>query len=303
MSKLTLALLRKQDDCCSSAVLAALQDLPAFQKLAASEGECIIRRDKEDEDKLAEGIQVAIRKGILSGKPDVSPVHKINVVGLSAQEVTDAIVKQLPSKEGNVIVLQGLSGTGKGTTVAKLRDALPRCVTWSNGNVFRCYTYLCNELLSKQGKEITTANLADAALIASAEKRVTFVKCPDGSFQTMLDDTTRVADIQNTLLKMPLISEKVPTVAQETQGEVIRFGAAAVKKLSADGYNVILEGRAQTLNYIPTPLRFELVIPEVSLLGERRAAQRVMAKALEIVGSSATDEEVAKALIAAVNQL
>lgn len=33
-----------------------------------------------------------------------------------------------------VLVLQGLSGTGKGTTVAKLQALLPRASTWSNGN-------------------------------------------------------------------------------------------------------------------------------------------------------------------------
>ena len=43
---------------------------------------------------------------------------------------------------GCVLVLQGLSGTGKGTTVAKLQAALPSCVSWSNGNVFRSLTLL-----------------------------------------------------------------------------------------------------------------------------------------------------------------
>ena len=32
----------------------------------------------------------------------------------------------------------GLSGTGKGTTVAKLSEKLPNVTCWSNGNVFRC---------------------------------------------------------------------------------------------------------------------------------------------------------------------
>ena len=39
-------------------------------------------------------------------------------------------------------MLQGLSGTGKGTTVSKLQAALPRAVSWSNGNVFRALTLL-----------------------------------------------------------------------------------------------------------------------------------------------------------------
>ncbi|KPA79721.1 hypothetical protein ABB37_05484 [Leptomonas pyrrhocoris] len=302
MQRLTLQILRQQDDVCSSCVLAALRNNATFQKLSESEGRGIVQRDNEDAGKLCDGIRIAIRKGILSGHPDVSPVTKINVVGLTANAVADKIVAALPSLAGNVIVLQGLSGTGKGTTVNKLQDALPKCVTWSNGNVFRSYTYLCNEVLAAQGKEITTENLTDD-LLADVARRVSFVKCDDGTFQTMLDGTTRVADVQNTALKTPLISAKVPTVAQQTQGEVIRFGAAAIKLLSADGYNVILEGRSQTLDYIPSPLRFELVIPEIGLLGQRRAAQRVMAKALEMVSDNATDEEVQKAVEKAAEAL
>lgn len=302
MQRLTIQVLRQQDDVCSTCVLALLKNNATFQKLSESEGQSILQRDNEDAEKLSDGIRISIRKGILSGHPDVSPVTKINVVGLTAQEVTDKIVKSLPSLHGNVIILQGLSGTGKGTTVNKLKDVLPKCVTWSNGNIFRSYTYLCNEILAAQGKEITTENLTDDVL-AAVEKRVTYVKCDDGSFQAMLDGTTRVVDVQNTELKTPLISSKVPTVAQQTQGEVIRFGAAAVKMLSADGYNVILEGRSQTLDYIPTPLRFELVIPEVGVLGQRRAAQRVMAKALEMVGENATEEEVQKAVESAAEAL
>lgn len=302
MHRLTLQVLRQQDDVCSSCVLALLKGNTKFQQLSKSEGQSIIQRDNEDAEKLSDGIRISINKGILSGHPDVSPVTKINVVGLTAQEVTNKIVQALPSRQGNVIILQGLSGTGKGTTVNKLKDVLPRCVTWSNGNIFRSYTYLCNEMLSAQGKEITPANLTDD-LLAAVEKRVTFVKCDDGTFQAMLDGTTRVADVQNTVLKTPLISAKVPTVAQQTQGEVIRFGAGAVKMLSADGYNVILEGRSQTLDYIPSPLRFELVIPEVAVLGQRRAAQRVMAKALEMVSDHATEEEVHKAVERAVEAL
>ncbi|KPI89994.1 hypothetical protein ABL78_0854 [Leptomonas seymouri] len=302
MQHLTLQILRQQDDVCSSCVLALLKDNAKFRNLSEGEGRGIIQRDNEDAEKLSDGIRISIRKGILSGQPDVSPVTKVNVVGLTAQEVTDKIIKELPSLSGNVIIIQGLSGTGKGTTVDKLKHALPKCVTWSNGNVFRSYTYLCNEMLQARGKEITAESLTDD-LLADVEKRVSFVKCDDGTFQTMLDGKTRVADVQNTILKTPLISAKVPTVAQQMQGEVIRFGASAVKMLSADGYNVILEGRSQTLDYIPTPLRFELVIPEVGVLGQRRAAQRVMAKALEMVSDNATDDEVHKAVESAAEAL
>lgn len=294
VQKLPAALLRRQDDVCSSAVIRLLVGNAAFNSLAAEEGDAIVRRDSDDERKLAVGIRIAIHKGLLKAHPNVSPVRKINVEGLTAQDVTDFIVKHLPSTEGNVIVLQGLSGTGKGTTVSKLKAVLPRCMTWSNGNVFRSYTYLCNCELKARGQSISKSTLTPE-LICQTEKRITFEQCEDGIFRVLLDGKQRVEDIQNTILKDPLISAMVPTVAEETQGEVIRFASAAVQKLSTAGYNVILEGREQTLQYIPTEQRFELVIPRASLLGERRAAQRVMAKALEILASDADDSEEAAA--------
>ncbi|RNF27706.1 uncharacterized protein Tco025E_00090 [Trypanosoma conorhini] len=116
----------------------------------------------------------------------------------------------------------------------------------------------------------------------------------------------RVADIQNTLLKTPEISRVVPTVAQQTQGEVIRFANMAIGKLSRAGYNVVLEGRAQTLNNIHTPLRFELVMDDATLLGERRAAQRVMAKALSGIKDrpdEATNDMVEETILKALDEL
>lgn len=283
--KISAAILRQQDDVCSSYVMQLLHSNSAFHKLAASEGRRIVERDAEDERKLASGIALAFDKGILTTRPKVCPAIPINVMGLSAKQVTDKILHHLPSHVGNVIVLQGLSGTGKGTTVAKLCQELPRSVTWSNGNVFRSYTYLCDEMLATEGKDMTEANLTEE-LLANVVRRVTFDKCDDNHFQMMIDHSVRVSSIENTLLKTKRMSSQVPMVAEKMQGEVIRFGMSAVRQLSEDGFNVILEGRAQTLNFIPTSTRFELVIPDVTILGERRAAQRVMAKALELARAS-----------------
>ncbi|EAN82683.1 hypothetical protein C3747_20g20 [Trypanosoma cruzi] len=303
MTSVTAALLRQQDDECSTAVLHLLCDKDAFKRLAASEGEAILRRDKEDEEKLAVGIGIAKAKGILSGNPDVGTVTRISVAGMTAQQVTEEIMKYLPSKGGNAIVMQGLSGTGKGTTVNKLQKLLPRCVTWSNGNVFRSYTHLSLEAL--KGEPIRT-ELLTPELLAAVEKQVTFEQVENGEFDIVLKGNMRVADIQNTLLKRPEIEHAVPTVAQQTQGEVIRFATMAVGKLKDAGYNVILEGRAQTLNHISTPFRFELVIDNITLLGERRAAQRVMAKAFSDIKNhldGATNKMVEEAIFRALSEL
>ena len=56
------------------------------------------------------------------------------------------------------------------------------------------------------------------------------------------------------------LPQNIPTVAEFTQGEVINFAGAATSKLCADGYNVLMEGRAPTLQYVRSPHRFELTL-------------------------------------------
>merc|ERR1712203_191397 len=85
----------------------------------------------------------------------------------------------------------------------------------------------------------------------------------------------------NTLLKEPKVGKNIPTVAKETQGEVVKFAGDAVQKMGAAGTVVLLEGREQTLNFIPSPYRFCLMMSDTSVIGERRAAQRIGADALK----------------------
>ena len=133
---LNQALLAKGDDATSNAIIGAFRGTPAFDAFAKAEMDDILKRDAEDDEKLAAGILMAVEKGVLSAKPPLEPLKKVDVLGKSADVVAAAIIKALgdaPSK-GCVLVLQGLSGTGKGTTCAKLQQQLPRCTSWSNGN-------------------------------------------------------------------------------------------------------------------------------------------------------------------------
>ena len=72
------------------------------------------------------------------------------------------------AKTGCVIVMCGLSGTGKGTTVAFLKRLLPNAQTWSNGNIFRSLTLLCARWCAKEsearGEEVRVCMCACACV-------------------------------------------------------------------------------------------------------------------------------------------
>ena len=61
---------------------------------------------------------------------------------------------------------------------------------------------------------------------------------------------------------------------------MITFATEAIETLRKNGYYVLVEGREQTLNFIPTQYRFNLMLSDQSLIGKRRAAQRLMATTL-----------------------
>ena len=191
----------------------------------------------------------------------------------------------------------------QGTTVTKLRQKMEAdgksVVTWSNGNIFRSVTLLAATWCEQNGcdgfdkdRALTKENLADFVSMLSFGK---FKGKYDTRIQGLGLDLL-VSEVQNTVLKGPKVSKNIPTVAQFTQGEVILFAADAVEIMGKDGLVVLLEGREQTVNYVRTPHRFTLVLSDESLIGKRRAAQRLMAASLKELNEGSTDAEVDAAL-------
>eukprot|EP00913_Durusdinium_trenchii_P031903 g29879.t1 len=157
ISSETLAL---QNSVTSAAIIEEFKEDAAFKKLAERLMAEIMRRDQEDGDKLAKGIQLAVDKKVLPADVKVEPTTKISVSGKSADKVADEIVASL----GCVMTLQGLSGTGKGTTVEKLKEKLPNAQTWSNGNLFRSLTLLAVTSAEQKGCELKDVLTAEESL-------------------------------------------------------------------------------------------------------------------------------------------
>jgi len=282
MNLLTKEVLDLQNADTSNRIIELLENDEKFAFLSNFEGEQINSRDIEDDSKLAAGIHIGINRGSLPKEHNCEPYKTIDVLGKTPQQVVDVILSDVgeAAKTGSLIVLCGLSGTGKGTAAALLKETLPNCVTWSNGNIFRSITLLAAVYCEQNGGEFDKAKALTDENIRSFIKMLRFEKLESG-WDVVIDGLgikTAVGAIQNTDLKAPRVAKNIPTVAQETQGEVINFASAAIEKMRKDGKNILLEGREQTVNYIPSPYRYTLTLSDPTLVGKRRAAQRLAAE-------------------------
>jgi cytidylate kinase len=199
------------------------------------------------------------------------------------------------------VCVQGLSGTGKGTTVAKLQRLLPHASAWSNGNIFRSLTLLTVTYFEKHGLQFSPETELPAALLSELMGYLHFVQVAEASaaapaqFDVRIDGLgvrAMVSEVANTLLKEAKVSKNIPSVAKVSQGEVISFAAHCAEMMRAAGCNVLMEGRAQTLNYVRTPHRFELTLSKPLL-----SAQRAPAVPARPPGTRATRDAVHCALM------
>eukprot|EP00933_Yihiella_yeosuensis_P045956 TRINITY_DN41393_c0_g1_i1.p1 TRINITY_DN41393_c0_g1~~TRINITY_DN41393_c0_g1_i1.p1 ORF type:complete len:344 (-),score=92.59 TRINITY_DN41393_c0_g1_i1:256-1287(-) len=280
---ISFAALSKQNAESSGEIIGLFKEDEKFVAVSTRLRDEIVKRDDEDGEKLAQGIKLAVDAGLLPGEVTVEPTTKVNVQGKSPEQVCEEIVKVLgdaPSK-GCVMTLQGLSGTGKGTTVAKLKETLPNSCTWSNGNVFRSLTLLAVTSAEQKGCELKDVlNQKDLTEMLGMLKFGKFNDKFDIKIEGLGCDYL-VSEIQNSVLKESKFASKIPTVAEVTQGQVVKFVQGALQQMADAGQNVLVEGREQTLNHIRTPCRFELVLSDSTIIGMRQAALQLGAKAFD----------------------
>jgi len=287
-STITREILERQDASTSTSIIDHYSDSLLFHRLALYEGTETVKRDEEDASKLAQGIEFARSKGVIDPNFKPEPYVPIDVVGKSPTEVSNLILTHMRNSKSDrsVVVLVGLSGTGKGTTVSCLKkqvESSGKAVTcWSNGNIFRSVTLLAAKWceLNCKGGAFDEAKALTKENIKAFMNMLSLVKDSKGQWDTRINGMgidAYVSQVQNTLLKTPLVSKNIPTVAKYTQGEVIHFAASAISKLESNNIFALLEGREQTVNYVRTPHRFKLILSDESLIGKRRAAQRLMA--------------------------
>ena len=117
---LTYSLLALQNADTSNSLIEHWENSEAFHKLAQMEGNLTVARDTEDGEKLQLGIDFAKQKGVIDPNYIPEPYLPIDVLGKTPEQVAEEIIASVTNHstrandlEGSVVVLCGLSGTGK----------------------------------------------------------------------------------------------------------------------------------------------------------------------------------------------
>lgn len=275
----------------TDAIIDLLAEEPTFQEFARLELASLRERDRKDGLMLAAGIQDAIDEGLLKDVGPPPAYIDIDVMKHDAEARATYIKSRLPQEAGSVtgctVVLVGASSTGKGSTCDKFLKLVSGSSVWSNGNCFRCLTLLAVLHCERQGKDFDPDCLSKENL-GSWTRMLEIRKSDAAGWDISVNGLglkESVSQIQNTLLKEARVVQHLPAVAKKTQFHVIDFARKALSAMSDDGAVVLIEGRTETLDHIPSPFRFRLVMPEAGqkVLGERQAALQIEARVRQIL--------------------
>jgi cytidylate kinase len=144
-------------------------------------------------------------------------------------------------KSEHIITLEGISGSGKSSTAECLAKNLG-AVRFSFGELFRYLTYL--KLV--KGIDNLEAEFKSMSYHYS------------GSKLFLYHGTKNISKTLASALRSPEIERNVPKVAEITQKPSIELFAREIALLGKSGRKVIIEGRAFTLDFLPSDVRIKL---------------------------------------------
>lgn len=128
MTALSHRLLSAQNANTTEAIIAHFSADPAFISLSEAEGSLILSRDEEDASKLQKGIDIAKSKGVIDPSFVPEEYAVVDVMAKSPDTVADEILERVRAHRGQggsgggVVVLCGLSGTGKARMIVFIRN-------------------------------------------------------------------------------------------------------------------------------------------------------------------------------------
>ena len=297
-----------------STIIRLLEESDLFADVSEEEARAIIHHEGEEEHKLAEAIQISIKKNILpswrkgevgdddddndvivDGGEEFAPSYmEIDVIGKTPDAVAEIILSDMEeaaAAKGGVVVLCGLPGAGKGSTLAALKSRLPTAIMWGNRNIFKAITHLAMTWCDLfQIEEFDAEQALTESNIKGFMRMLKFAEKPSPENDCGYEWDIRVkglgldfwvSEASATFLNSAAINMNTPTVAQQTQGDVIQFAAEALKIMGDDGYVVLFEDYQIIVDYVPTPFRYLLTVSDTTVLGQRRSAKRLAVSLLD----------------------
>jgi cytidylate kinase len=253
-----------------------------YKQQVAHETAAIISRDKNDRAMLDEQRRLF---------PDSDQVlAKSILINVDKMDASDALIfmeERIAKKAGvlgRLVIMYGLSGTGKGTLSGMLSKKLAKGVHFSNGDIFRALTYLIRlESMEKESSFDYYLGMLTPERVESLLARIQYQSSANGVDYTIKKgpfESVMLSNIRNSALKT--LSPLVPLVATRFPQEVIRFSKLVVDDMLNRGMDVVLEGREDTIYHYEADQQFELKLENKEIIGERRVVQRVLANAQKL---------------------
>ena len=252
----------------TKAIIAILDQDRVFRSLAVSELRDLTKRDNRDNKELRKGIWYNVRHDDLPVSVQHKQWQEVTVDSKDPQAIVNDIMASVPSTRDVIVVISGDSGIGKSTIAEELRALIPGSTIWSNGTIFRAITFLYTDQAGDDNRKVNQIMTKAVSSIA----RSLSIK-PNGSITA--ENCGRTQTIETAQLHQPIIDKHVPHVARYCQGPVIRLTNQFLSHHENEG-SMIVEGRKASLTYIDATVYIELKISDRTMLGERRAAQRVL---------------------------
>ena len=172
------------------------------------------------------------------------------------EKVVDRIMQEV--EDGHrIITIDGLSGSGKSSTARALARRIDGLL-FSMGEIFRYLTYL-----------YYVRNVSDfSEIFKNLDYRI--IKNRICLFDGKINITFRM----ESELRDKKLESKIPEIAKKSQVEAIQFMSLQIRELSKElKKKIIIEGRAFTLDYLPTDLQISLTAG-ARVRAERRSLQR-----------------------------